>query len=681
MMPMTHSSLLRHGVAVLAVTSALLLTLLVRPWLEHNDFLLFFPALMLSARYGGIGPGLLATLLSLLAIDFFLLPPVYGLTLNWAYLPRMGVFAFVALLTSWLTAARKQAETALRAAHDDLERRVEERTAELSRANAVLEEQIAERRRAEEALRESEELHRVTLSRISDAVFITEEAGDFTYICPNASVIFGYTSEEVRALGNIKKLIGNGFFDRRELTIAGEVQNIEREVRDKAGSRHSLLVNVKRVSIKGGDLLYTCRDITGRKQAEGKIQRLLDEVWKLYQLSRAVIATPDPETAISSLAKQVVEVFGVNYCAVFAPHGNEARKWARLSIAGLGAGLGEPDSFTPSPLIIKEVFETGEIKSFISTAEESESDLTIEGSGDITSSNETITYLPLKIGARLVGVMALVAEGLELQTLEAIAGLLALAFERASFLREVSRAEALKQSDALKSALIASVSHDLRTPLTSIRASVDSLLHNELNWDQATLREFHVIISEEVNRLMRLVENLLAMARIDAGEMHPSKQWGSVAEICHNVLDRCAGALHHHRVRVECAEGLPLVRVDSRLIAQALANLVDNAAKYSPPESEIIVRAKLEGDQLLMSVTDQGPGIAPEDIDRIFDKFYRGGRHPEQPNGGTGMGLAIARGIIEAHGGGIQVESAPGGGATFTFALRVETKERGVYNS
>src|SRR5574341_830161 len=489
MTPMTHSSLLRYGGAILAVASALLLTLLVRPWLEQNDFLMFFPALMLSAWYGGIGPGLLATFLSLLAIDFFLLPPVYGLTLNWAYLPRLGAFAFAAALTSWLTAARKQAETALRAAHDDLERRVEERTAELSRVNAVLEEQIAERRRAEEALREAEELQRVTLSRISDAVFITEEAGAFTYICPNAEVIFGYTAEEAQALGNIKRLIGNGFFDRRRLELAGDIQNIERELKDKAGSRHSILVNVKRVSIKNGTLLYTCRDITGLKQAE-----------------------------------------------------------------------------------------------------------------------------------------------------------------------------ALKQSDALKSALIASVSHDLRTPLTSIRASVDSLLHNELNWDQATLHEFHVIISEEVNRLMRLVENLLAMARIDAGEMHPSRQWGSVAEICNNVFDRCAGALGQRRAQVDCAETLPLVRVDSRLIAQALANLVENAAKYSPPKGRIIVRAWLEGEQLLMSVTDEGPGIAPEEIDRIFDKFYRGSRRAGEQNGGTGMGLAIARGIIEAHGGRIWATSKPGRG-------------------
>jgi len=664
MMPIPHSSPSRYGGAVLAVASALLLTLLLRPWLEHNEFLLFFPALMLSAWYGGIGPGLLATLLSLLSIDFFVIPPIYGLNLSWDYIPRLGAFAFVALVTSWLTAARKQAEMSLRSAHDDLERRVENRTAELTRFNTILEEQIAERERAEKALRESEELHRVTLSRISDAVFITDEAGAFTYICPNVEVIFRYTAREVGELGNIKKLIGNEFFERAKLEVNSELQNIERDVRDKAGSCHSILVNVKRVSIKDGTLLYTCRDITGRKQAEGKIQRLLDEVWKLYQLSRSIIATPDPETAISSLAEQVVEVFGVDYCAVFAPSDNEAKQWTRLSIAMLG----ETPPFTPSSLIIKEVFETGEVKSFIPTP-----DPTVDGAVDKIPA--MISCLPLKLGSKMVGVMALVAEGLERETLEAIAGLIALAFERASFLRQVSRTEALKQSDALKSALIAAVSHDLRTPITSIRASVDSLLHNELAWDQATLHEFHMIISEEVSRLMQLVENLLSMARIDAGELHPLKQWGSVAEICNNALNHCAGALRQHRVRVDCAEVLPLVRVDSRLVAQALAHLIENAAKYSPKGSEITIHAWIEGDQLLMRVADQGPGIAPEETERIFEKFYRsahpGGHHTD----GTGMGLAITRGLVEAHSGKVWVESLPNQGAKFTISLQVECRD------
>jgi len=232
--------------------------------------------------------------------------------------------------------------------------------------------------------------------------------------------------------------------------------------------------------------------------------------------------------------------------------------------------------------------------------------------------------------------------------------------------------EALKRSDELKSALLASISHDLRTPLTSIRAAIDSLMNEKFTWDKATFRELHLIISEEVQRLTKLVENLLEMARIEAGELHLSLQWGSVAEICDNALEQCAVELRHHKLHVDCPENLPGVKVDSRLIAEALTQVVENAAKYSPRGSKILVRGRLDGNQLLLSVTDQGPGIAPEEVDRLFDNLYRGTLPNIQSSRGTGMGFAIARGMIEAHGGKIRVESSPGQGATFIFELQVE---------
>lgn len=539
-----RSTILRYGFALLTVALALLLSLLLRLMGASSVALLFIPAVMLSTWYCGMKPGLLTTVISVLAIDYFLLPSPYpssyGLKLSWEYLPRLAVFTFVALLTSSLTVARKRAEAALRTAHDELERRVVERTAELSTANAILGEQINERQRAEE-----------------------------------------------------------------------------------------------------------------------KVRKLLDEVLKLYHLSRDIIATLDPESAISSLANHVVAVFGFNYCAIFAS--DENNQWQRLSTA---AGLSGEDSYDFSPITLKEALLTAEMKSSHDAAEELP-----------PHPEPALTYLPLKTGHKAIGVMALTPAALEPETLEAIAGLVAMAFERASFLRKLSHTEALKRSDELKSALLASVSHDLRTPLTSIRASLDSLLNQELHWDQAALHEFHLIINEEVNRLARLVENLLDMARIEAGELRLSKQWSSVAEICRNVLDRHAALLHQRQVRVECAEDLPAVRIDSRLVAQALASLVENAAKYSPSGSEILVQAKLQDHDLVMSVTDSGPGIELEETERIFDKFYRG-RHPrEQQSSGTGMGLAIARGIIQAHGGRIWVENAPSQGATFAFLLSVEYKE------
>jgi len=392
-----------------------------------------------------------------------------------------------------------------------------------------------------------------------------------------------------------------------------------------------------------------------------------EEIWKLYQLSQTSIAAFDPQTLISSLAPKIQQVFDVQYCAVFklADDG----EWCPLSIAS------EPDEesvFTPSLTTVKEVWLSGKLKSVRVGTEQ-----TTDGSKpaevrDKTESSYSITYLPLHAGTTSTGVMILVSATLEEKTMEAIAGLVAWTLDRARILAEVSRTEALRQSNELKTALLASVSHDLRTPLTSIRASIDSLLHSDTKWDETALREFHLIISEEVTRLTRLIENLLAMARIEAGELSLSKKWESLSEVFHNVLERCNVAIRQHQVSIDCHESLPAVLIDSRLIAQALTNLLENAAKYSPPGSEIVLKAGMKGDQLLISVTDEGAGVAPEERSRLFEKFYRG--MDPQPNGGTGMGLAIARGIIEAHNGRVWVEDSSGKGATFIFSLQVEHK-------
>ena len=372
-----------------------------------------------------------------------------------------------------------------------------------------------------------------------------------------------------------------------------------------------------------------------------------EQVWKLYQLSRAIIITPDPETAVSTISNQVRETFNIGNCEVCVPdeHGRLQRT----------AATPEAAQGNTSEILLQGVFQSGEIR------------------GD---TGQNVIYAPLKVGVRVTGVMVLTSCELKRATIEAIGGLVALALERARFLKELSRTEALRQSDQLKSALLASVSHDLRTPLTSIRAAVDNLLDSSLAWDRDALREFHVIISEEVSRLTRLVQNLLEMARIEAGKLHPAREWASVPELIDTVLDRCAATLANHRVLVELKDGLPLVKVDVRLLASALANLVENAAQYSSSQSNIVVRGKVDAsaNALIMSVQDEGPGISADDLPRLFDKFYRGSRRSVSRHEGTGMGLAISRGIVEAHGGKIWVESSSGIGSTFFFSVPVELK-------
>ena len=240
------------------------------------------------------------------------------------------------------------------------------------------------------------------------------------------------------------------------------------------------------------------------------------------------------------------------------------------------------------------------------------------------------------------------------------------AFERAS------QAKALEQSERLKSALLDAVTHDLRTPLTSIKASVTTLLdepHTHTEAEEAGLldaegrREMLEVIDEETDRLNRFIEGLMELARIEAGEMHLRRRWGSVEEIVTTALERAAPLTREHRIQVTLDEGLPNVRVDDRAVAEVVYTLVDNAAKYSPAGTEINVEAKSTDEQMVrLSVEDEGRGIPLDLRERVFDKFFRAMRDGDsgthQPSG-SGMGLAIAKGIVEAHGGRIRIEDRP----------------------
>jgi two-component system sensor histidine kinase KdpD len=233
-----------------------------------------------------------------------------------------------------------------------------------------------------------------------------------------------------------------------------------------------------------------------------------------------------------------------------------------------------------------------------------------------------------------------------------------------------SQAQALKKSERLKSALLDAVTHDLRTPLTSIKASVTTLLE-ELNaksddeepmkLDAEGRKEMLEVINEEADRLDRFIEGLMELARIEAGEMRLRKQWGSVEEIIQAALKRAAPLTRQHRMEVWLDDELPSVRVDERAMAEVIYTLLDNAAKYSQPGTSIRVQARSGHDGTVkLTVEDEGPGIPVELRERVFDKFFRAMRDGDASGikPGTGMGLAIAKGIVEAHGGRIWIEGA-----------------------
>ncbi|MBI4850496.1 MAG: DUF4118 domain-containing protein [Acidobacteria bacterium] len=383
------------------------------------------------------------------------------------------------------------------------------------------------------------------------------------------------------------------------------------------------------------------------------------EVSRLYQLSKEIIATTDSITAVSSIAKQVKEIFKFKYCAIFLQEDNHS--WQQLDAV---SETSSARAFTPLQQIVDKVGNTNELMA---------GTYSLKSKKKKNKKQETTLYVPIKIGETVKGVMVVICAEMERGTIEAIAGLVALALERANFLQEVSRAEALRQSDELKSAILASVSHGLRTPLTSIRASVDSLLQDDIDWDKEMLKEFHLIISEETYRLTRIVRNLLEMARIEGNSLSINKQSIHLSELVGEVLDRCSVVTRNHKIKVDIPETLPSVLIDFPMMTEVLTNLVENAAKYSPEKTEIKISAVRDEDQMIIQVKDQGLGIPSDDVNHIFDKFYRGSQ--SQYSEGTGMGLAIARGIAQAHGGKIWVETELGKGTTFHFTLPIDKKE------
>ncbi|HWC77935.1 MAG TPA: DUF4118 domain-containing protein, partial [Blastocatellia bacterium] len=334
------------------------------------------------------------------------------------------------------------------------------------------------------------------------------------------------------------------------------------------------------------------------REAEGHREELLS----LYELSRAIIGTPDSEAAISSVAKQVREVFEFDYCAVFVPaEGGSARMLSMATIV-------EPP-FSPNQSYLDATLT--------STSLSGESVVI-----DDKTLNRRVGYAPLKVGVRSIGAMVLVSSHLDWNTVEAIAGLVALALERARFLSEVSRTEALRQSERLKSALLDAVTHDIRTPLTSIKASATTLLEETTGTSETALdaegrREMLEVIDEEADRLNRFGEGLIELARIEAGEMQLQRRWGAVDEIVLAALERARPLTRNHLVETDLAPDLPLVRVDPRALAEVVYTLVDNAAKYSPLGTRIRVSANVAGDKLKFAVEDEGPGIPGELRERV----------------------------------------------------------------
>ncbi len=297
-------------------------------------------------------------------------------------------------------------------------------------------------------------------------------------------------------------------------------------------------------------------------------------------------------------------------------------------------------------------------------------------------SPETLdTIVPLRTGVRPRGALLLRGVNLSNSSLEALGGLVSISMDRVQAIEDLTRAEAAKESERLRGMMLDSMTHELRTPLTSIKGAVSALLASTAGVDVGSalppesIREMLTIIDEESDRLNHLVAQAVEMAALDTQDVRMTFAPQSLPQMVDAAIETANTALTGRQVSVRMQPGLPEVQADPAWIGKLLGNLLENAAKYSAPGSPIFVSAEQMDGSVSCSVADRGAGIDPMEQSLIFDKFYRA-RNRRVNASGTGMGLAIARAIIEAHGGTISVTSQPGNGSVFTFTLPIASQDR-----
>jgi two-component system, OmpR family, sensor histidine kinase KdpD len=290
-----------------------------------------------------------------------------------------------------------------------------------------------------------------------------------------------------------------------------------------------------------------------------------------------------------------------------------------------------------------------------------------------------IAHVPIRRGDDVLGQVqvkwrsATDVGAAQARLLDTAADQLAVATERERLRTRAMEAQVLRRTSELKSALLNAVSHDLRTPLSSIIGAAGSMLQADVEWRSEERREFLETIEQEAARLNRIVGNLLDLSRIQGGTLVPVRDWHDPTLVLRETLHRLGAMTREHRVVVDMSDELPPVYIDPVEIDQVVANLVENAVKYTPPGAQISVAAQVEDGELCVTVADSGPGVASEALPRVFEPFYRAPMTDSVR--GSGLGLAVARGLVTAHGGRIWVENGSGRGARFSFAIPSEPLE------
>jgi two-component system, OmpR family, sensor histidine kinase KdpD len=390
-----------------------------------------------------------------------------------------------------------------------------------------------------------------------------------------------------------------------------------------------------------------------REQADAA-QRREAQTTALYELGRDLTAAVGLEAVAKTIIEHISQIFS-REVAIFLPESNELK----LYMASQGLSIADKEL-----AVATWVFQHGQIA----------------GRGTDTLVDASMHYQPLKTTRGVIGVLGIKPAGSsaylsldQRKTLDAFTNQVGLAIEGAQLVEQAHQTELLEATEKLQTALLNSISHDLRTPLVSITGALSSMEEDDSTLDEEARRSLIETAREEAERLNRLVGNLLDITRLDAGAMQLHREACDVQELIGSALEQIGTPLKNRQVNVNIPANLPLANLDFVLFSRVLVNLIDNALKYSPLENPVEIQAREYGPYIEISVADRGEGIPEEDLTRIFDKFYRIQR-PDNVSG-TGLGLSICKGIVEAHDGSIKAQNRRGGGAIFIIKVPLEGTE------
>jgi two-component system, OmpR family, sensor histidine kinase KdpD len=373
----------------------------------------------------------------------------------------------------------------------------------------------------------------------------------------------------------------------------------------------------------------------GLRARQAEMLEAQRNIERLYALSRSMLLASDTREVRRVIINKLIELFGFSQVALYEP------------------ATGAFQRSGPDSLITDEMLRQTAVRGAVEYFE-----------------SQRLSLVPITLGGAHLGGLGFVGARLTDANLQALANTIALALAQSQAREAQTRADAVRKSEELKSVLIDALAHDLKTPLTAIDTAADLLVRPQfLSEDQR--RDLLTVIREEVGGLKRIMEEAIHLARLDAKRLRLDYRSLSVQQMAQQAIDSLGALAGSHHLVLDIPAGLPRVHVDPELLAQALKQLIDNAVKYSSAGSEIRVSAEETGGLVSISVADHGPGLTPLEQARVFDKFYRG-EHGRTGVQGTGMGLAIAREIVEAHGGNVRVESNPGLGSRFTISLSAE---------